>query len=124
MFGLDDPAADTSGNRIARSHPWGGCTTYFPLFLLFFGLGPFPSILSRYGWVLGPSLSSFFCFLILLQPFTISPLLDLDWLEVARLLPAPSLPPTPLLYSVTVASQMFLPLLPSGGGLTGVLDGG
>ena len=61
-----DPAADTSGNRFARSHPGpgGGVYNLFSFFL-FFGLGLLPSFSSRNGWVLSPSLSSFFsCFFL------------------------------------------------------------
>ena len=46
--------------------PWGGGVfNHFYLHSIYLGLGLLPSISSRYGWVLGTSLSPFFCFLFL-----------------------------------------------------------
>ena len=116
-------------NRIARSHPGPGgvgCSTFFPsfnlpwsrppsLFLVAIRLGALdfslPLLLLLFPLLLPPFL---YCFLSCPTLFpTIYYTLTI-WRQLVFFLPSLS-HPSPLLNSVTVASQMFFLSLPAGG---------
>ena len=140
MSGLETLAADSTGFRIARTHPGpcGGCQSRLMYHFLFVGPWLLPlSLVALWMGALFPfsfSPPPLLPFLLLTNSTRLQPLLLLlsllsdlflnqylnltIWRQLVFFLPSLSRP-SPLLCSVTVASQMFFLSLPAGGGLIG-----